>query len=234
MGWHLCIDYDSCFQAIWQPCMEVHMTAGGSPVAKWRQQSRLTLHCIEFRVSLDTDGEYRLICCWIDLFHYTFFFLKVISITSHRYSYCQTTSSLSLTPKWGVMSPQTSKWAVQNRSVRADDRWVVGHRSVSAPSRRGGRLTCWSETCVRGATAHTKTAGCHTALGCAAWSESRADTSIIGLIRPGGTRAETKGSVPQQRCHGRINALFYWASTRPNLLHFWFNFHLELSWGPTW
>lgn len=37
MGWHLCNDYDSCFQAIWQSCMEVHMTAGESPVAKWRQ-----------------------------------------------------------------------------------------------------------------------------------------------------------------------------------------------------
>lgn len=212
------------------------MTAGGSPVAKWRQQSRLTLHYIEFRVSLDTQmvsaAESLLLNRLVSL--YIFFSLKVISITSHRYSYCQTTSSLSLAPKWGVMHPQTSKWAVQNRSVRADDRWSFVTRGVSTPSRRRGKLTCWSETCVSGATAHMKTAGCHAALGCAAWSERRADTSIIGLIRPGGTRAKTKGSVPQWRCHGLIGAPCSWASTRTNLLHFWFNFHLELSRGPTW
>lgn len=43
-----------------------------------------------------------------------------------------------------------------------------------------------------------KTAGCHgEVLGRAACSESRADTSIIGLIRPGGTHAKTEDSVPQ-------------------------------------
>lgn len=131
MGWHLCNDYDSCFQAIWQPCMEVHMTAGESPVAK-RRQYRVYFNN-EFRVSLDTDAKLRIVR------HYLFgIFLKVIFITSHHYSYCQTTSSLSLAPKWGLTIPQTSVWTkvpelfklTHSRWIAIDGRWPQKRSNV--------------------------------------------------------------------------------------------------------
>lgn len=156
MGWHLCSDYDSCFQAIWQPCMEVHMTAGESPVAKWRQY-RIS---ITLAWSLGYPGTQVLSWGSSSTFFLYAFFLKVIFITSHQYSYCQTTSSLSLAPMWVLMIPSMSIWTNVLNSSKWSGRgelqsMVVGRRGVQTyvEKKRKADMLKWN-LCKRSYSTH--------------------------------------------------------------------------------
>lgn len=196
------------------------MTAGESPVAKWKQY-RIN---ITLTWSSGFPGTQMLNWGSSEFFHYAFFkghlyhISSVFILSDHILFVSGAEVRVDHSSNVNLNKcPRT----VQIEAFEVNcNRWSLVAEAFKRTLRRWPKLTCWSETCVRGATAHMKTAGCHgKVLGCAACPESRADTSIIRLIRPSGTHAKTEHSVPQKRCHLLINILFYSASIRPNLLN---------------